>query len=277
MAQHRSVKSHKRFHLIIASLVVALGLSSALGAVRPAWAAPPEAADPASPSAPTPAPQDDEDYVRFTLETGYGQPTAIPAASPYHTIRYEITRRRPATTAVHRRQLPGLEEGLHALGLLTPEESTSFFALARSLGAASLPSVVASVPTPGVLTWRCDLLLDGKRATFLVSDPENAADRRYARLFDAVRRTVLTRAGELPFRNVFFPAKDRGWLNIECVPAAAVTLDGFDTRLETPMYSYDIAAGTHSLVLRSLDGRFERTFEVRVEPQGTTTLRIDLR
>lgn len=243
--------------------------SFAVGTARRAWAAPPPAAPPAS--------HDDEDYVRFTLETGYGQPTTIPAASPYHTIRYEITRRRPATTAVHRRQLPGLDEGLHALGLLTPEESASFFSLARSLAAASLPSAVAATPVPGMLTWRCDLMLDGKQATFRVSDPDNHADRRYARLFDAVRRTVLEHAGELPFRNVFFPAKDRGWLNIECVPAAAVTIDGFDTRLETPMYSYDIAAGSHALVLKSLDGRFERTFEVRVEPQGTTTLRIDLR
>lgn len=240
--------------------------------VEPALAAPREGV------APTPSSQsDEEDYVRFTLETGYGQPTAIPAASPYHTIRYEITRRRPATTAVHRRRLPGLDEGLHALGLLTPEESQAFFALARTLDAARLPSAVAAVPKAGAITWRCDVLLDGKQASFVVTDPENQRDRRYAKLFDAVRRTVLEHAGELPFRNVFFPSKDRGWLNIECVPAAAVTIDGFDTKLETPIYSYDIAAGTHALVLKTADGRYERTFEVRVEPLGTTTLRIDLR
>lgn len=219
---------------------------------------------------PSPEPADSEDYVRFTLEP--------PAASPYHTIRYEITRRRPATTAVHRRQLPGLEEGLHALGLLTPEESAAFFALAASLDATSLPSVPRSPATPpGVLTWRCDLSLAGKVSSFTATDLENLADRRYARLFDAVQRTVLERAGELRFRNVFFPAGDRGWLNIESVPAAAVTIDGFETKLETPLYSYDIAAGAHEVVLRSLDGRFVRTFQVRVEPQGTTTLRIDLR
>ena len=212
---------------------------------------------------------DDEDFVRFTLEPGQ------PAASPYHTIRYEITRRRPATTAVHRRMLPGLDEGLHSLGLLTPEESQAFFALAKGLAATSLPSVIAL--KPGALTWRCDMQLDGVAASFVATDLENLPDRRYAKLFDAVRRTVLANAGELPFRNVFVPKDDRGWLNVECVPAAAVTIDGFDTKLETPMYSYDIAAGTHTLTLKSKDGRFERSFEVRVEPQGTTTLRIDLR
>lgn len=217
-----------------------------------------------------PGPPDSEDYVRFTLEP--------PAASPYHTIRYEITRRAPATTAVHRRQLPGLDEGLHALGLLTPQESRAFFALAKSLGATSLPSVPRTTATPpGALTWRCDLSLDGEVASFIVADPEGLADRRYALLFAAVQRAVLEHAGELRFRNVFYSAGDRGWLNIESVPAAAVTLDGFDTQLETPLYSYEVAAGTHEVVLRSLDGQLVRTFQVRIEPQGTTTLRIDLR
>lgn len=221
---------------------------------------------------------DEEDFVRFTLDNGSGTDArATPAATPYHTIRYEITRRRPATTAVHRRRLPGLEEGLHALGLLTPEESATFFALARDLDALELPSRVPADPPPGALTWRCNMQLDGETGTFLVTDPENAEDRRYARLFDAVRRTVTTHAGDLHFRNVFFPTDDRGWLNVESVPAAAVEIDGFDTKLETPMYSYDIAAGKHQLRLRSLDGRHDRTFEIRVEPQGTTTLRIDLR
>ncbi len=210
----------------------------------------------------------DDDYVRFTLEA--------PAASPYHTIRYEITRRGPATTAVHRRQLPGLDEGLHTLGLLTRPEADAFFALACELGADSLAATPVK-PASNALTWRCDVLLDGRSHTFTVTDPENHTDRRYARLLSAVRRQVLAAAGELQFRNVFYPAKDRGWLNIESVPAARVLIDGFDTRLDTPLYAYELAAGGHKIVLRSTDGRFERELEVKVEPQGTTTLRVDLR
>jgi hypothetical protein len=274
MTHHKEVRPIfpiQRFILSIVSLSCPAWVASALVVLlgAPALAAAPD-------EAPAPAP-DEEEFVRFTLETARDEGPATPAATPYHTIRYEITRRRPATTAVHRRRLPGLEEGLHALGLLTPEEAAEFFALARSLDAAGLPSRIAATPPPGALTWRCDVLLDGKTGSFAVTDPENARDRRYARLFDATRRTVLAHAGELPFRNVFFPADDRGWLNIESVPAAAVVIDGFETKLETPMYSYDIAAGKHQLTLRSLDGRYDRTFEIRVEPQGTTTLRIDLR
>ncbi len=216
-----------------------------------------------------PARAEDDDYVRFTLEP--------PSASPYHTIRYEITRRGPATTAVHRRQLPGLDEGLHALGLLTPSEAEVVFGIARAAGALTLADARPKVVAPGALTWRCDILLKGVAHTFKVVDPDNATDRRYARLFAAVRDAVITRAGELPFRNVFFPAADRGWLNIESVPAATVVIDTFDTKLTTPIYSYELAAGNHKVTLTSLDGRFVRTFEFRLEPQGTTTLRIDLR
>lgn len=214
------------------------------------------------------AASDEDDFVRFTLEP--------PGPSPYHTIRYEITRRGPATTAVHRRGLPGLDEGLHALGLMTREEGERIFALAREVDAVKLTDHRPKHVAPGAVTWRCHVQLSGVSHTFLVTDPDNA-ERRYARLFSAVRHASLTVAGELPFRNVFVPATDRGWLNIESVPAARVRIDGFDTRLETPMYSYELAAGPHTITLTSLDGRFSRTFEIRLEPQGTTTLRVDLR
>lgn len=210
----------------------------------------------------------DDDFVRFTLEPAQ--------ASPYHTIRYEITRRGPATTAVHRRGLPGLDEGLHALGLMTREEGARIFALAREVGALELSDHRPARIAPGAVSWRCHVQLSGVAHTFVVTDPDNA-DRRYARLFGAVRQAALTIAGELPFRNVFVPATDRGWLNIESVPAAKVRIDGFDTRLETPMYSYELAAGPHTITLTSLDGRYTRTFEIRLEAQGTTTLRVDLR
>lgn len=209
----------------------------------------------------------DDDYVRFTLEG--------PSASPYHTIRYEITRRGRATTAVHRRRLPGLEEGLHGLGLLTRAEADAVFDLARTTSATSLAD--AGAPSPATLTWRCDVLLDGVAHTFRATDLDNLPDRRYGALFAAVKRRVLAAAGELPFRNVFYPAAERGWLNVESIPAAHLTIDGFDTKLETPLYAYELGAGPHKLKLRSRDGRFEREIDIKLEPQGTTTLRVDLR
>lgn len=212
----------------------------------------------------------DDEYVRWTLLT--------PAASPYHLIRYEVTRRQPATTAVHRRQLPDADEGLHALGLLTREESDSYFARVRALDAGHLADAKpAGKRTPGALTWRCETFLDGEAHAFEVTAMGELADRRYAQLFRATRDVVLEHAGELPFRNTFFPAKQRSWLNVESIPASKVTIDGFDTHLETPLYAYEVAAGEHVVILESTDGRYKRDYRVKLEAEGTTTLRVDLR
>lgn len=215
-------------------------------------------------------PTGDDEYVRWTL--------LPPAASPYHLIRYEITRRQPATTAVHRRQLPDADEGLHALGLLTRDESDAFFARVRQLDGAHLGD--AKPPEKrraGALTWRCETLIDGERHAFEVTDMEALPDRRYAQLFRATREAVVAHAGELPFRNTFFPAKQRSWLNVESIPASHVTIDGFDTQLETPLYAYEVAAGEHTIILKSTDGRYVRDYRVKLEAEGTTTLRVDLR
>lgn len=220
-------------------------------------------------AAPSLAQAGEDDYVRWSL--------VPPAASPYYMIRYEITKRRPATTAVHRRNLPGLDEGLHALGLLTPDESDALFAAVRKADALSLPDARGAAHRAGELVWDCEVHLDGKDHRFTVTEPMTQADRRYAALFRIVRDAAVRFAGELPFRNVFFPAGQRGWVNIESVPAAKVYLDGLDTQLETPLYAYEVAAGSHEVRLVSGDGRFDRTYTVRIEAQGTTTLRVDLR
>jgi len=211
----------------------------------------------------------EDDYVRWSL--------VAPAPSPYHTIRYEITKRRPATTAVHRKNLPGLDESLHALGLLTPEESDAVFAIVHRVMATPLVDAAAPRPRADALTWQCDVRLDGVDRRFTVTDPLRQADRRYAALFLAVRDVVLERAGPLPFRNVFYPAGERGWINIESVPAARVWIDDLDTELDTPLYAYEIAAGTHTVRLVDKEGGHDRTYTVRIETQGTTTLRVDLR
>lgn len=213
----------------------------------------------------------DDDYVRWSLEA--------PGPSPWVTIRYEITRRTPATTAVHRRRLPGTEEGEHALGLLTPEESDAFFDSVRAL----TPLTLASDPPPkgkaaaARLRFRCDLLLDGTLHTFTATDPATHANPAIRALFHSVADLVTEIAGPLPFRQVFFPATERAWLNVESVPAAVVSVDGFDTGLTAPLYAYEVKAGERVVTLRTADGALERTYTVRVEPGGTTTLRVDLR
>ncbi len=209
------------------------------------------------------------DYIRVILES--------PSASPFRVVRYEVIDRGPAVSVVHRRTLPDVLESLHSMGLLTKQEATQLRDVVRETKALELPDAVPPKPTADAMTWKVDLELGGKRHSFRVTDPINQADRRYYRLLDAVRTTVRRVAGELPFRNIFFPKKELGLLDVVSVPVARVLVDGFDTKLDSPLFGYEIRAGQHEVRLKTPDGRLDRTYLVKVTPGGSTRLAVDLR
>ncbi len=211
----------------------------------------------------------DDDFVRVVLERR--------GPTPFSMVKYEITKRAPATTAVHRRLLPGYPESLHALALMTKEESATIDQLIVASNAMTLRDDVPKKLQKGTLVWRVELLVDGRSHTFRIADPENHVDRRYQRLIDGIRRQVTHLTGPLPFRNVFFSPKQRGWLNVQSVPSAQLFVAGIDTKLTTPVYSYEVPAGVHEVRLVSKEHGLDRTYKVTVEAGGTTNARIDLR
>lgn len=224
---------------------------------------------------PTTDPAAGEAYVRISVEQ--------PAPTPFAVIHYEISRRGRTTTAVHRRELPGLGESLHAMGLLTRSEAVALWAAVAELQALDLPDA-ATAPRAGWpgFRWRVEVAAPAESGevrehSFVVTDPVNQPDRRYQRLVMRVCDTVHRVAGELPFRNVFFPEGKLGWISVTSIPVAGIDIDGFATQLETPLYSYELGAGTHAVRLRTADGALDRTYEVKVEPGGTTHLTVDLR
>ena len=214
----------------------------------------------------------DGDYVRFVLDQ--------PSVTPYSTIRYEIIDRGRVTTAVHRRGLPGYSEALHGMGLLTPEEAKQVWSEVRASEPEALVESLASADAPqpplGV-TWNVDIRIGELSKSFRVFEPMNQRDRRHARLFQAIRTMAETRAGRHPFRNVFLAKRQRGWLNLVSVPAAKVVIDGYDTGHETPLYGYEVERGKRKVTLISLDGTYERTYEIRIESGTTTRVRADIR
>ena len=223
----------------------------------------------------------DGDYVMLTLHQ--------PSSSPFATVRYEVAVRGRVNTATHRRELPGYGESLHGMGLLTRAEAADYWRAVKALkleelGEESLEEAPEdeqrekrSEAPPGGLSWEVEWLIDGVERTFVVHDAVNHKDRRYHRLLTLTRDLVHKLAGELPFRNVFIPEGRLGWLNVVTVPVARVYVDDFDTELETPLYGYEVPSGEHTIRLKSLDGDYERTYKVKVDPSGTTLLRVDLR
>ena len=198
-----------------------------------------------------------------------------PAASPYSVLRYEVVDRGQATSGTHRRVLAGTDESLHGATLFTKQESAALWKRLRALGALKLQSTRKSKHRTG-LRWRIEVTIGGKTNRFDVTAPLNQRDRRYWHVFSTVRDLVQRRAGALPFRNVYFPAKRGGWLHIRSIPSARVFVDGVDTKLMTPLFGYRVSAGPHIVELRAKGG-IRRAFPVRVKPQEHTRLNLDLR
>lgn len=211
------------------------------------------------------------DYVRLTVSS--------PGPTPFSLIRYEVSTRGRTTTCVHRRQLPGHGEALHGMGLLTRQDADSLWGLLRTTNAMELPDADTpkDLPWSATIRWRVELSVGGQEHGFQVTEPIHQVDRRYQRLVAGVRSLVERLAGEQPYRNVFFPDEVRGWLDVEGVPPAQVFIDGFETRMETPLFGYELESGDHELRLRTEDGRYDRTYRFRIEPTMTTRLKVDLR
>ena len=215
----------------------------------------------------------DGDYVRLSLESG--------GTSPYGVVRYEVFDRGGAVAAVHRRQLPGHGESLQGMGLLLAREATEVFDLLDRYDAVQLPDADAppGLPFSSGQSWRVEVQRAGKRHAFRVVEPWHQEDLRYQGLLAMLVETVEAHAGPQPFRNIFFPEAELGWLDVESVPPARLFVDGEDTRLETPVYGYEVEAGAHQLTLKPVnpDAGPPGTYDVFVDPTGTTRLRVVLR
>ena len=102
-------------------------------------------------------------------------------------------------------------------------------------------------------------------------------DSRYGAIIETIRTTVLEHAGDLVFRNVFFEPGTYGWVNLTSVPPATVSIDGRPTGLKTPIYGYELPAGTHKVRLYAEEQKWERVHTVRIDPGMTTIVHFDLR
>ena len=206
------------------------------------------------------------DYVRIEL--------LQPSTSPYSLLRYEIVDRGQVTAAVHRRVLAGTDEDLHGAGLFTKEESRDIWENLTQNHALKLKTIGSKKQG---LRWRVALSLKGKTHTFEVTDPIGQRNRRYWRIFSKVRTAVSQVTGKLPFRNVYFPKHQTGWLHIQSIPTARVFVDGHDTKLFTPLFLYKVSTGQHTIELRTEEHNLRRTYRIKVEPMTHLRLNLDLR
>ena len=152
-------------------------------------------------------------------------------------------------------------------------------AKARAIAAAVLapPDPLWTPETSPVAIYELSFRLGGKENTFLVVDPANQADPRYAEFIRLVRQFAIGAAGEIGYHAPTGDEGRQGYLFIDSVPGAEVTVDGAPLEGETPILAYPVGAGRHTLVLENKLHRLRKEIKVLVQPGVTTSIDIDLR
>ncbi|MFT7622075.1 MAG: hypothetical protein ACI9WU_001242, partial [Myxococcota bacterium] len=190
---------------------------------------------------------------------------------------YEVLWRARVAVAGHYRGLVGYDEAMHAMKLVPAAEFVSLLDKAGELGLFTLKDAPEPTAAPGALSYEIEARRGDKTVLVKVTGPDGQANKQYGQIIELVRTFVLARAGDLPFRNVFFEPGTFGYVNLTSVPVCKVHIDGRELPLETPIYGYELPAGTHEVKLVAVKEGWERSHTLRVEPGMTTIVHFDLR
>lgn len=119
--------------------------------------------------------------------------------------------------------------------------------------------------------------LAGKENTFLVADPAGQSDPRYAEFIRLVREFAIKSAGEIGYHAPTGDEGREGYLFVDSVPGAIVTVDGAPLEGETPILAYPTSPGRHTLVLENKLHQLRKEIKVVVQPGLITSVELDLR
>jgi len=235
---------------------------------------------------------------------------------PYQYVAYEITARGKAGVMSHLRGTMGRKDPMIRTELIEQDKLRRTMARLRDLGAATMVDPGSLVPPepdkagkPGkkrrrkakaapageldssadadeqprwpahseVPVYELSFRLGGKEKTVVVADPYASDDHRYATFINAVRRSVIGTVGDLGWHAGTGTDAKAGYLFVDSVPGATVTVDGVKLPEKTPVFAYALSPGKHEVVLENEAQGLKRTYKVRIRRGLTTSLEVDLR
>lgn len=235
---------------------------------------------------------------------------------PFQYLAYEVTDRGPAGVVTQVRGFMGRSDVVTRTELLPKAELRRLFAYLRDLGALDLPTVLsrqapvaepvaappkgkpsrakskAAAQKTGILEagwdytlgpprsaepiYELSFRLGGRENTVLVPSPFGRADRRYARFIETLRALALRTTGEIPYHPPLGNAGVAGYLFIDSVPSATVSVDGTKLTDTTPIFAYAVAPGSHTVVLENARLSLRREVKVKVQAGMTTSVQLEL-
>ena len=208
---------------------------------------------------------------------------------PFQYVAYEITARGDAGVMSHLRGMMGRRDAVIRTELVSRDRLRAVFAELKNLDAAGLRPPVKPVHVAKdadderrwpdrsrVPVYELSYRYGGIEQTVVIAAPYRAADPRYARFINVVRAAVIGRVGHIGYHGTT-GAQGPGYLYVDSVPTATVTLDGVELPNKTPVLAFPARPGVHVVVLENKRKQLVRTFKVRIRAGRTTSLEVDLR
>ena len=197
--------------------------------------------------------------------------------SPYVSVTYKVRVSAGLGTVSVAKVLPGAYGSEERAAMVHGE------ALQDLLSALKPCREVAALKSPRrprrtvSAAWTLVLERGGERASVKFSDPELLDVTQYQRCLDTLRERVEAQTGAVAFRNVFFKKGEFGYLQVSSDPVARVIINGVDTGQESPLVGIPMSVGDHEVEFVDQYRGVRRRYSVKIMPDMTTNLSVDLR
>ncbi len=254
-------------------------------------------------------PRDDSLPTDKDLEGAWARVFLRSNPGPFQYVAYEVTGRGAAGVISHTRGTMGRKDPIMRTELIDREKLRRIMGRLRDLDAAKMvdpgPLVKPEPPkskrrrkraraataadvdeeaeqkrwpdASPVAIYELSFQLAGETKTIVVADPYASSDRRYPQFINAVREEVIGTVGEVGWHAGTSASTEAGYLFIDSVPSATVTIDGVKLTEKTPIFSFPTSAGKHEVTLQNELHGLKRTYKVVVKRGVTTSLEVDLR
>ena len=238
------------------------------------------------------------------LEDSWARVALRANPGPYQYLAYEVTMRGNAGVVSNVRGFMGRSDVISKTDLIRKEDVRRLFGFLRDQGLLGMRLPEAPTPTASsgnakrkqvavippfdpnnphlgparstVPVFDLSFRLGGREATVLVADPFSHADRRFATLINVVRQVTLAVSGDIAYQPPTGTMGTQGYIFIDSVPSAEVSIDGVAIGESTPVISWTIASGSHVITLENKRLGVKAETKVWVQSGRTTSVELVL-
>lgn len=212
------------------------------------------------------AKKNETSFIRITKKGGF---------SPYTEIVYDLTIRGKNAIITHSKELVCFKEDFQKVGFIEKEVGLKLLKLFEEKNLFSLKKEKIEKGEGYFEVWASikDKYIRVEIPSIKLKNNEN-----FNSFFNELKKNIIERVGEIPFRNVYYQPEKIGYLTVMTdVKAKVISIDDREVHLSTPLHSYEMPAGEHKIKIARKKGKKEKEFIITIEPGITTIIETTIK